>query len=42
MRTLDENEPRDFIDVYLAKMKKNDGPRNVTYSGKQCHIFFRK
>lgn len=32
MRTLDENEPRDFIDVYVKEMKKNDGINNVTYT----------
>ena len=42
MRTLDENEPRDFIDVYVKEMKKNDGINNATYTGKQCDILFRK
>jgi hypothetical protein len=41
MRTFDENQPRDFIDVYLKEMKKNDGINNVTYTGKQCDIIFR-
>jgi hypothetical protein len=34
LKTLDESEPRDFIDVYLKEMKKNDGINNVSYTGK--------
>jgi hypothetical protein len=37
-RTLDENEPRDFIDVYLKEIKKNDGINHASYTGKQCDI----
>jgi hypothetical protein len=32
MKILDENEPRDFIDVYLKEMKKNGGVNNVSYT----------
>lgn len=32
--TLDENESRDFIDVYLKEMKKNDGINNTSFTGK--------
>ncbi|PNF20447.1 Methyl farnesoate epoxidase [Cryptotermes secundus] len=31
-RTLDENESRDFIDVYLKEMKKNDGINNTSFT----------
>jgi hypothetical protein len=34
MRTFDENDPRDFIDVYLKEMKKNDGINNASFTGK--------
>jgi hypothetical protein len=33
-KTLDENESRDFIDVYLKEMKKNDGINNASFTGK--------
>jgi hypothetical protein len=33
-KTLDENESRDFIDVYLKEMKKNDGINNTSFTGK--------
>jgi hypothetical protein len=33
MKTLDENEPRDFIDVYLKEIKKNDGINNTSFTG---------
>jgi len=32
LKTFDENAPRDFIDVYLNEIKKNDGINNVTYT----------
>jgi hypothetical protein len=41
-QTLDENESRDFIDVYLKEMKKNDGINNTSFTGKYCGILFRK
>lgn len=34
MKTLDENAPRDFIDLYLTEMKKNDGTNNSSYTGR--------
>jgi hypothetical protein len=34
IKTLDENEPRDFIDMYLNEMKKNDGSNNSSFSGR--------
>jgi hypothetical protein len=34
MKTLDENAPRDFIDVYLREIKKNDGINNASFTGK--------
>jgi hypothetical protein len=33
-KTFDENAPRDFIDVYLREMKKNDGINNSSFTGK--------
>jgi hypothetical protein len=33
-KTLDDNESRDFIDVYLKEMKKNDGISNSSFTGK--------
>jgi hypothetical protein len=42
IKTLDENAPRDFIDMYLKEIKKNDGINNVTFTGKKCSILFRK
>jgi len=30
--TFDENAPRDFIDVYLREMKKNDGINNASFT----------
>lgn len=32
MDTIDENAPRDFIDVYLKEMKKNDGITNASFT----------
>ncbi|XP_021919684.1 methyl farnesoate epoxidase-like [Zootermopsis nevadensis] len=32
MKTLDENAPRDFIDLYLTEMKQNDGTNNSSYT----------
>ena len=34
VKTLDENAPRDFIDVYLKETKKNDGINNTSFTGK--------
>jgi hypothetical protein len=42
LRTHDENAPRDFIDMYLTEMKKNDGINNVTFTGKKFGFLFRK
>jgi len=32
MRTFDENAPRDYIDMYLKEMKKNDGINNASFT----------
>jgi len=32
VKTLDENAPRDFIDVYLKETKKNDGINNTSFT----------
>jgi hypothetical protein len=34
MKTFDENAPRDYIDMYLKEMKKNDGINNASFTGK--------
>jgi hypothetical protein len=34
IRTFDENAPRDYIDMYLKEMKKNDGINNASFTGK--------
>jgi hypothetical protein len=33
MKTRDENEPRDFIDIYLSEIKKNEGNKYTTFTG---------